>query len=104
MLKIYLVQVEQEEPFRLNLEEVFSIDNEQRALRREEVLWLTEERDPRLITLRIRQGIKMLFMYSLLPAARTLMYWCITSICRMRSQVQKFWVSAHDVFLVHILL
>ena len=54
MLKVYLVQVEQEEPFRLNLEEVYSIDNEHRALCKEEVLWLTEERDPQLITLRIR--------------------------------------------------
>ena len=57
VLKVYLVQVEQEEPFRLNLAEVYSIDHEHRALRKEEVLWLTEERDPRLITLRIRQVI-----------------------------------------------
>lgn len=54
VLKVYLVKISQEEPFRLDLEEIYSIDSTDRSLQREEVLWLTEERDPRLITLRIR--------------------------------------------------
>ena len=80
MLKIYLVEVGQEEPFRLNLEEVYSINNEQRALRREEVLWLTEQRDPRLITLRIRQVIGMRSGCLLLPSVTTLIKRCPISV------------------------
>ena len=53
---MYLIRVEQDEPFRLDLEQVYSIDHKDRVLQKEEVLWLTEERDPRLITLRIRQA------------------------------------------------
>ena len=52
--KVYLIKVEQEEPFRLNLEDVFSLDHATRELRKEHVTRLTEETDPTNITLRIR--------------------------------------------------
>ena len=46
--------MEQDEPFRLNLEEVFSLDHATRELRKEHVTRLTEETDPTNVTLRIR--------------------------------------------------
>lgn len=52
--KVYLVKVEQEDPFRVDLEEVYSIDHEDRVLRKEVVNRTTNETDPTLITLRIR--------------------------------------------------
>ena len=53
VLKVYLIQVEQQEPFRLNLREVYSIDHATRVLTQETIYGLTEETDPALITLSI---------------------------------------------------
>jgi hypothetical protein len=53
VLKVYLVQIQQTEPFRLNLEEVYSLDHATKTLRKEVVRRLTNETDPSLITLTI---------------------------------------------------
>lgn len=51
---MYLVEIVEQDPYRLNLESVYSIDNKERVLQKEEVQRATEETDPTLITLRIR--------------------------------------------------
>ncbi len=55
--KVYLVKVEQEDPFRVNLEEVYSVDHQTRVLQKELVSRTTNETDPTLITLRIRSAL-----------------------------------------------
>jgi len=58
VLKVYLVRVQQQEPFRLDLREVYSLDHASRVLCRETVYGLTQETDPALITLSItRDGL-----------------------------------------------
>ena len=75
VLKVYLVQVQNEEPFRLDLENVYSIDQSDRVLQKEEVLWLTDQRDPRLITLRIRyQNISQQAAFQLQDASLEQLY------------------------------
>ncbi len=53
VLKVYLIKVEQQEPFRLDLTQVFSVDHATKEICRETILGLAKETDVTRHTLSI---------------------------------------------------